>query len=38
MRRNVCCTHGPVGRLCVVISFLPRPATGRWLQGKEGTR
>jgi hypothetical protein len=33
------CSHGPVGRpLAAVVRILTRPATGRWLQGKERTR
>jgi len=32
------CNHGPVGRSRAVVRLLPRPATGRWLQGKERTR
>src|SRR2546423_13413943 len=34
---DVCCSHGPVGRPRAVVRLLPRPATGRWLQGKECT-
>jgi len=26
------CSHGPVGRLPLVLRLLFRPATGRWLQ------
>ena len=32
------CSHGPVGRPLAVVRILTRPATGRWLQGKERTR
>ena len=34
----ISCSHGPVGRVRRVVGILPRPATGRWLQGKERTR
>ena len=32
------CSHGPVGRPLAVVRILTRPATGRWLQGKERIR
>ena len=32
------CSHGPVGCPVAVVRILTRPATGRWLQGKERTR
>ncbi len=35
---DVCCSHGPVGRLPVLLLLVSRPATGRWLQKKERTR
>ena len=34
----ISCSHGPVGRVRRVVGILPRPATGRWLQEKEGAR
>ena len=33
--QRFCCSHGPVGRPLAVVRILTRPATGRWLQGKE---
>jgi hypothetical protein len=35
--RHICCSHGPVGRLPLVLRLLLRPATDRWLQ-KFGAR
>jgi hypothetical protein len=39
--RDICRSHGPMGRLPLALLLLIRPATGRWLQefcGKERTR
>ena len=36
--QRFCCSHGPVGRPPAVVRILTRPATGRWLQGKERAR